>query len=368
MTNDTTTTDEPGQELEVAGTVEYETTRELTVAPVRTMDMRDRVTDSWTDVLTEVGQLAQAINGTELVPDALRGRPGAVGGVILKGRELGLPPMTALGSVFSIKGQLGMKAETMRALIMQRGHEIVVEETSSAICVMSGRRKGSERWTKVTWTREDARQAGTKNMDRFPRQMLQARCTTELARLVFPDVIAGLRSVEEIEADLEDVPALPPGQVVTGPSTKVKRAPRAKAAKKAAAPAPEPELPGDEPAPAPAPEPERTLTVVKDDDEGPAVAAPEPELPEPVTSSAETVTSERGANRGQVGIIAQHAQRLGFDRDEKLKIVEAILLRPIETTNDLTAREATAVIKALESYRTFDDLIAALAAADGDKA
>lgn len=208
---------------------------------VRSVDMRNAQTDSWTDVLVEVADLASKISGSDFVPEAYRGKTPQVAAAILHGRELGLPPLTALAMTNPIKGKPTISAEAMRALALQAGHEIIVTESSSSRVVIKGRRRGSDEWTTVSWTLEDARQAGLlrksrsgepTNWDRFPRQMLLARASTELCRIVFPDVIHGMRSAEELIDEIDTVTELPPAPAPQQTST-VQRQPRKTAAKKA---------------------------------------------------------------------------------------------------------------------------------------
>lgn len=192
--------------------------------------MLNPATDSWMAVSNDVAMLANNIAHTEFVPAGLRGKDGAkVAAAILTGRELGLAPMTALASIHVINGKPGISAEMMRGLVLVAGHEIVVSEVSTQRVVIKGRREGSTEWTTVAWSDADARRAGlsSQNYQKYPRQMLTARATTELCRLIFADVIHGLRSVEELdefevdEVVVGDVPAAEP--VAAAPVKKVGR-------------------------------------------------------------------------------------------------------------------------------------------------
>lgn len=193
------------------------------------MVMMDPVTDSWTAVVDRVAAFAGQIAHTEFVPNSLRGQDGAkVAAAILTGRELGLPPMTALSSIHVINGKPGISAEMMRALVLQAGHKIVVSESSSQRVVIKGRRDdaGEDEWTTVTWTDQDANRAGLKggNYAKYPRQMLAARATTELCRLLFADVIHGLRSIEELEGMGDEIADVAPDGAADGASAQpVKR-------------------------------------------------------------------------------------------------------------------------------------------------
>lgn len=174
--------------------------------------MVNRETDSWTAVMGDVTRLAEYLSHTEFVPAGLRGKDGAkVAAAVLTGRELGLAPMTALASIHVINGKPGISAEMMRALVLQAGHEIVVSEVGTQRVVIKGRREGTTEWTTVSWSDQDAKRAGLQsgNYAKYPRQMLTARATTELCRLIFADVIHGLRSVEELEG-------LAPDEILVG--------------------------------------------------------------------------------------------------------------------------------------------------------
>lgn len=211
-------------------------------------DMRDRKTDSWTDVVQQVAQFGAQIAQTEFVPKALRGKPAAVVGAIMYGREIGLAPMMSLQNLHVIEGKPSVSAEGQRALVLQAGHELVVVDSTGAKCTIKGRRRGSEEWSSVTWTLDDARAAGLLHKDvwkKYARQMLMARATAELCRNMFPDVIRGLMATEELE-DVVAVTDAPPNESAgtdDGPA-KVQRTRKAPAKKAAPAKPPAPDLPG----------------------------------------------------------------------------------------------------------------------------
>jgi hypothetical protein len=168
--------------------------------------MLDRTTDSWVAVASDVIKLASYIAPTEFVPQGMQGRPAVVAAAILHGRELGLGPMTALAGTHVIHGRVGLSSEAMRGLVLAAGHSLRYEETTSARCVVHGRRAGEDDWTKVEWTIGDAQKAGltvakasSDRWSKYPRQMLAARATAELCRLLFADVIHGMSALEELD-------------------------------------------------------------------------------------------------------------------------------------------------------------------------
>lgn len=192
-----------------------------TAAEVATTD-----TDSWIQVIGNVAALAERIAGTEFVPKNLRNSVPATAAAILYGREVGLPPMTALTQTHVIEGKPSMSAEAMRAMILAAGHDLEFVEATGGMCTMRARRRGAESWQQVSWSIDMARAAGLLGKDvwkRYPRAMLIARCTTDLSRMVFPDVIHGFRSVEEMQDIGAEEGDTAPVEAASGPTTKVTR-------------------------------------------------------------------------------------------------------------------------------------------------
>lgn len=370
----------------------------VTTGDIR-QDLRDRKTDSWTEVVTQVAAFATSIAPTLFVPKGLRDNPAAVTGAIMYGREVGFPPMTSLQVLHNIDGKVSMSAEGQRALVLQAGHEIVVEESTSAVCTIKGRRKGSTEWTRTTWTHADARAAGLVNKDnwkKYPKAMLVARASADLCRLAFPDVIRGLMAVEE----LEDVVAITGGSdAPADPETpaKVQRAPRKKAAAAPKAAVPDPDLPEDGADPqtgaesdegkpdageapgqatdsAPPELPEDTPTPASGESSGSDAASstpsqaseplPEPELDEDGAVPAEIVedAEPRWTPEQRAKMMAGFTGLGVEDRAERLQVTIDLIGRPIESANELTRKEASSVIDSLEQCKTRDDLEAIIQA------
>jgi len=154
--------------------------------------------------IAAASDLASRIAATEFVPTSLRNRPEAVVACVLKGAELGIGPMQALATIDVIEGRPAIRAELMRALILRAGHDVWPEEVTNTRATVCGRRVGEERTVKATWTLDDAKQAnlaGRPNWQRYPRAMLFARATAELARQLFADVLGGIPAVEELDED-----------------------------------------------------------------------------------------------------------------------------------------------------------------------
>lgn len=175
-------------------------------------DLTRHDTDSWTQVIAEVGDLASKISNTEFVPESLRGKTAAVAAAILSGREMGVPPMTALSSIHVIKGRPAQSAQLMRQLVLAAGHQLRTVEATDTRCVFEGRRKGEEDWQQVVFTADQARKARI-DLGTYPEDKLYARATSRLCRRAFADVLGGMPySTEELEdgdVDVGEAPALP---------------------------------------------------------------------------------------------------------------------------------------------------------------
>ena len=138
------------------------------------------------------------------------GTPQAVLSTMLLGRELGMPAMAALRSVHIIEGKHSLSADLMVALVLKSGlaEYFQLIESTDEICTFETHRKGSPRPTRLSYTIEQAKQAGLLapprpgkqpgNWHKIAKQMLRARCKSELARLEYPDLLAGLYTPDEL--------------------------------------------------------------------------------------------------------------------------------------------------------------------------
>lgn len=153
-------------------------------------------------------KVSQRVTNTPFVPKAMQGKPEAVLACILYGAEMGIGPMQSLNSIHVIEGRAAMSPELMRAMVARHGHRIDVIENSNTACEMKGVRNDTGGSATVRWTMEDAKLAGLagkNNWKTYPRAMLMARCTSELCRILFPDIIAGLSYTPEEIASIEGV-------------------------------------------------------------------------------------------------------------------------------------------------------------------
>lgn len=119
------------------------------------------------------------------------------------GRELGLGFMQSMRLIFVVNGRPGLDASLMLALCLQSPicEKFECTETTGTSATFVAKRRGQSE-KRLTWTIEQAKQAKLTDKDNwknYPDAMNRARCIAALARLVFPDVVAGLYTRDELE-------------------------------------------------------------------------------------------------------------------------------------------------------------------------
>ena len=159
----------------------------------------------WAYEADQAMRIADILVRSSFVPQSLRGKPADLTAAILAGQELGLQPMATLRSMDVIQGTPALRAHAMRGLVQSRGHEVELVESDAGHCVMRGRRHGSETWQTVTWTMARAQQMGLTTKPQWknqPQNMLVARATGEICRLIAADVLYAMPyASEELDQD-----------------------------------------------------------------------------------------------------------------------------------------------------------------------
>lgn len=333
-------------------------------------------TDTWVDVLAPIIDLAENIAATDFAPVGLRGSVPKTTAAILYARELGLPPMTGLASIHVVNGRPGISAELMRAMVLDAGHEYRIRANTNDVCRIAGRRKADrddpDAWQEFSFTRAEAQTAGLAGKDTYKfwgSDMLLARASTRMCRAIFTDVIKGFRSSEELDdmATQETAPAAEPVRIEPP-----KRATRGRGASRAEItaaadrpPAIEVEVVADpvenqETAPEPTSAPHGGERVTRPEPvQAPAPREPETR-PEPVRQPA---PREDRITRPQQVAIQTVCSKLGVKDPDRLYLIGLLrghvrddLIVPIESTGDLTEKEAGRIITTLGDCETDDDL------------
>jgi hypothetical protein len=336
----------------------------------------------WVSVLVPASQLAERIADTDFVPKAMRGKPEAVTAAIMYGDEIGVGPMQALASISVVEGRPQPSAELMRGLILRAGHTITVHTLTGEVCRVSGLRAGSPEQDRVTieWNLAMARAAGLLsklNWRNYPRAMLLARATGDLARLLFPDVVKGLGHFGDDSETVEGVEswanAIPDDTPVAPATTRVSRRPRLPSpghlplatpehpAPDGTVDVPLPEVVPDGPPEQVDPEPWKGAEDAPGSppaaqDTQPGVTTPD-QGGEAATAPSEAPTRRDpnrpigpGLHRGLMAAFTAVAP--DHDHDLRVALASAILATKIETTKTLTAAQALTLTRILNDIQT----------------
>jgi hypothetical protein len=264
----------------------------------------------WAEAAQAAHGMATSLVQTSFVPEAFRNKPHEATAAILAGAEIGLDPMAALRSFDIIQGTAAPRANTLRAVVQSRGHEIVVAESTATRAVVRGRRRGEANWQESRWTIERAKGlnlTGKKNWREQPGAMLVARATAECARLIASDAILGIPYASE---ELDDGIEAPPVDEVK---------PTRRTAQRAARPV----------------EPVETVVPARVDEPEPEFDT-DPEEAEPITTAQQRKLHALLRDKG-----------LG-NRDAGLRAISMILEHPVGSTKELTKADAMTVIDRLE--------------------
>lgn len=152
----------------------------------------------------EAYAMCEALARADLVPKAFRGKPADMTLVVMTGAEVGIPPMAALRLYTTWDGTARLMAEGMRGVLLSRPDVIEyfeVESCDETQATWVGKRRGRPE-KRAKWTIERAKRAGLlnkENWSRYPEDMLNARASMQLARMLAPDIVAGMVSHEEAQ-------------------------------------------------------------------------------------------------------------------------------------------------------------------------
>jgi len=201
--------------------------------------------DQW----TAIKEIATALVKSGLMPPSVKS-PEAAAAVILKGWELGIPPMHALAHIVILQGKPGCSAELHLALLARGGVTFEWEKDGSGgeACIVFRRPNMKE--VRGTFNRNDAKAAGllgNQTWGKYEKNMLRARAITNGARMCAPDLLCGMSyTPEELGAEVDEdgnVVAVPDEKPAPEPAKPAARATKADKPKPAPEPAPAPPAP-----------------------------------------------------------------------------------------------------------------------------
>jgi len=125
---------------------------------------------------------------------------------VLAGQEMGFGPIASMVGVHIISGKPAPGANLMASAVKRNPHyDYKIVKLDDDVCILAFFENG-QKVGESSFSAEDAKKAGTKNMDRFPRNMLFARAISNGVRWFCPDVFGGVTAYtpEELGANVDE--------------------------------------------------------------------------------------------------------------------------------------------------------------------
>lgn len=155
--------------------------------------------------ISEMMQMAKIFAESGMFADAKQMAQAFV--KIQAGQEIGIAPFAAMSGIHIIQGVPKIGAGIVAAKV--KGHEkydYKIVEFNDTVCSIDFY-QGKEKLGNSKFTIADAQKAATKNLDKFPRNMLFARAISNGLRWYCPDVLNGKIEIceEPSEEEIQDV-------------------------------------------------------------------------------------------------------------------------------------------------------------------
>jgi hypothetical protein len=150
---------------------------------------------------------AEILIKSGLLPASIK-TPEQAMAIAIKGVEVGLPMMQSFSHINVIGGKPAISAEGMNFLIRKNcpTAKLDVLERTTEKCRIRASRPNCEP-TEFEFSMDDAKRAellANKSWQKYPRNMLFARCLSDVARTMFPDCIGGISyTPEELGATVD---------------------------------------------------------------------------------------------------------------------------------------------------------------------
>lgn len=155
----------------------------------------------------EVEKAARAMAGSGFFSDTHQASQAVV--KILAAKEIGFGPFAGMTGINIIQGKPAFGANIMAAAVKRSGrYNYIVREMTDNNCEILFMERLDGKWTNLgssSFSLADAKKAGTKNLDKFPRNMLFARALSNGVRWFTPDVMNGsiVYTPEELGAETD---------------------------------------------------------------------------------------------------------------------------------------------------------------------
>ena len=173
--------------------------------------------------LEEAIKFSDILSKSQMVPKDYQGKPANVLVAVQWGMELGLQPLQALQNIAVINGRPSVWGDAMLAMVRADARCVSVNEYQegdaderTAVCTIKRKHAGEIEEITRTFSVAQAKLAGLWGKGgawkQYPERMLQHRARGNALRDGFPDVLAGLKTTEEVR-DEEEMKNITPAAV-----------------------------------------------------------------------------------------------------------------------------------------------------------
>jgi hypothetical protein len=139
--------------------------------------------------ISELMNLAKAFAESGMFADTKSAAQAIV--KIQAGQEIGIPPFAAMTGIHIIQGKPTIGAGLIASRLKGSGkYDYRVIEASEKVCSIDFY-QGNTKIGNSTFTIDDAKKALTKNIDKFPKNMLFARAISNGVKWYCPDIFSG---------------------------------------------------------------------------------------------------------------------------------------------------------------------------------
>jgi hypothetical protein len=158
------------------------------------------------DTLAMILQLAPTIHASRMFPGVSSPEQAAV--IMLTGAELGFSFTASFSLIEMIQNKAALKPQGALALIHRSGNFNIDIEEQNGVCQVAMTRHDTGFSYCAQFTLDDAKRAGLVKpggaWTTYPTDMLKWRAIARCARVVAPDVLAGLYLSPELERPSEE--------------------------------------------------------------------------------------------------------------------------------------------------------------------
>lgn len=155
--------------------------------------------------IQEIMTMSEAFAASGMFPDVSKAGQAMV--KIIAGQEIGVPPFQAMNGIHIIKGKTTLGAGIIASRVKGSGkYDYAVNQLDEKACNIDFF-EGKKKIGNSTFTMEDAKKAGTQNLEKHPKNMLFARAISNGVKWYCPDVFTGPVYVPEEMGglDTEDI-------------------------------------------------------------------------------------------------------------------------------------------------------------------